>query len=268
MTQTSTPAPMPAIYIPHGGGPAFFMQGQMRSMFQATADFLTTIAAELPERPRAILVATAHWQAPVTTLTGGDRPPLIYDYSGFPPETYQLTYPAPGDPQLAEQAATLLTQAGVEALVDSEIGWDHGVFIPLKVMYPNADIPVVAMSLTTGLDPAAHRAVGRALAPLRRDGVLIVGSGMSYHNPNPGPEGAAASIEFDDWLDDSLSQDELSRSRSLADWEATPSARHAHPYEDHLLPLMVTSAAGGDSPARKVWRGAVADTRVSAWAFD
>lgn len=268
MTQTSTRTPMPAIYIPHGGGPAFFMQGEMRSMFQATADFLTTIATELPAPPRSILVATAHWQATVTTLTGGHRPPLIYDYSGFPPETYELTYPAPGDPQLADQAAALLTQARVEAVVDPEIGWDHGVFIPLKVMYPNADIPVVAMSLTTGLDPAAHRAVGRALAPLRSDGVLIVGSGMSYHNPNPGPEGAVASIEFDDWLDGSLSQDERSRSNSLADWGAAPSARHAHPYEDHLLPLMVTSAAGGDSPARRIWRGAVADTRVSAWAFD
>lgn len=240
----------------------------MRSMFQPTADFLATIADGLPSQPRAILVITAHWEAPVTTLTGGRRPPLIFDYYGFPADMYELTYPAAGDPDCAEQAAALVAAAGLDALVDDEHGWDHGVFVPLKVMYPDADIPVVAMSLTAGLDPSTHRAIGRALAPLRDDGVLIVGSGMSYHNPNPGPTGAAASVEFDDWLDRTLALDEAGRAAHLEHWADAPSARAAHPREDHLLPLMVASGAGGDGPARKVWKGAVADTRVSAWAFD
>ena len=138
---------MPALYIPHGGGPSFFMTGERKQLFQQTEDFLRGIDQYLPAKPSAILIVTAHWEAEVPSFTSGLTPALIYDYYGFPPETYALQYPASGQPTLAAQAAQLLQQAGISALADPEYGWDHGVFIPLKVMYPQADIPVVAMSL-------------------------------------------------------------------------------------------------------------------------
>ena len=191
---------MPSVYLPHGGGPAFFMEGGMGDMFRAMGDFLAQFNRLLPATPSAILVVTAHWEARVATLTGGQHPELIYDYYGFPKETYSITYRAPGAPALAEKAAALLRQADIEVVIDPEYGWDHGVFIPLKVMYPRADIPVVAMSLKAGLDPNEHSAIGAALRPLRDEGVLIVGSGMSYHNLSQMGNGPAAA-EFDRWLD-------------------------------------------------------------------
>lgn len=259
---------MPAIYVPHGGGPAFFMSGGMREMFRPMEDFLAGVHSQLPAKPTAILVVTAHWEAAVATFTGAEKPELIYDYYGFPQETYALTYPAPGDPALANRAAELLRQAGIEATVDGEYGWDHGVFIPLKVMFAQADIPVVAMSLKVGLDPSTHVAMGAALRDLRKEGVLIVGSGMSYHNLRNIGGGAQASQEFDAWLDSALDGDSKHRSTQLAMWSSAPSGRASHPREEHLLPLMVVSGAGSDEPAVKLWSGATGDTRISAWAFN
>ena len=260
---------MPSLYLPHGGGPAFFMHGDMREMFRPMEDFLGKVHASLPSRPTAILVATAHWEAEVATLTGSDRPELIFDYYGFPPETYSLAYAAPGAPALATRAASLLGAAGIAAKVDASYGWDHGVFIPLKVMFPQADIPVLAMSLKAGLDPAAHVAMGAALRPLRDEGVLIVGSGMSYHNLRGllGGGGMQASVQFDAWLDQALAGDAAQRADALAHWARAPSGRAAHPREEHLIPLMVASGAGSDAPAEKIWSGAVGESRVSAWAF-
>ena len=259
---------MPSLYIPHGGGPAFFMQGPMRTMFQPMSDYLAAIGETLPARPKGILLITAHWEAPVATLTGGAAPGLIYDYGGFPPETYKLTYPAPGDPVLANRAATLLRDAGIMSRIDADYGWDHGVFIPLKVMYPAAEIPVVAMSLQRGLEPRAHLAMGEALAPLRDEGVLILGSGMSYHNMNRIMNGSDDSAAFDSWLDQALAGNRARRTEQLANWSTAPSGRAAHPREEHLLPLMVAAGAGSDRPARKTWQGEVGTSRVSAWAFD
>ncbi len=258
---------MPSVYLPHGGGPAFFMEGGMGDMFRPMGDFLAQFNRLLPATPSAILVVTAHWEARVATLTGGQHPALIYDYYGFPRETYAITYPAPGAPALADKAAALLRQAGIGVAVDPEYGWDHGVFIPLKLMYPRADIPVLAMSLKAGLDPNEHSAIGAALRPLRDDGVLVMGSGMSYHNLGQMGNGAAAA-EFDRWLDGALSGDAAQRRGQLARWAQAPSGRMSHPREEHLLPLMVASGAGGDAPARKLWGGAVGPTAVSAWAFE
>lgn len=262
-----TPKTMPAVYLPHGGGPAFFMTGGMADLFRPMGRFLAAFPALLPARPRAVLVVTAHWEAPATTFCGAAQPALIYDYYGFPPETYALTYGAPGAPELAEQAAGLLRKAGLPATVDPAYGWDHGVFIPLKMMWPDADIPVLAMSLTQGLDPNTHGRIGEALRPLRTQGVLVMGSGMSYHNLRQLGNGAAA-IEFDRWLDGALAGDAAHRRTWLAQWSRAPSGRTSHPREEHLLPLMVASGAGGDAPGRKLWSGAVGPTAVSAWAFD
>lgn len=259
---------MPAMYLPHGGGPSFFMTGERKRMYQATEDFLRGVRSTLPAPPTSILVVTAHWEAEVPSFTGGMQPELIYDYYGFPPETYELQYKAPGRPGLAAKAAALLQGAGYDAKVDPTYGWDHGVFIPLKVMFPDADVPVVAMSLQVSLDPVLHCNLGKALRPLRDEGVLLVGSGMSYHNLRNFIHGGPASLEFHNWLDDALEGNWAERTRQLALWGSAPGGRASHPREEHLMPLMVASGAGSDVPARKMWAGMVGPTQLSGWLFD
>ena len=261
-------ARMPALYLPHGGGPSFFMTGERKARYQQTEDFLRSVVGLLPAKPSAILIITAHWETAVPSFTGGTRPELIYDYYGFPPETYALQYPAPGHPALAARAAALLQQAGFPAQVDADYGWDHGVFIPLKVMVPDADIPVVAMSLQASLDPALHCALGQALSSLRDEGVLIVGAGMSYHNLREFATYAPESFAFHDWLDGALGGTRAERTEQLAQWHSAPGGRASHPREEHLLPLMVASGAGSDAPGRSIWRGNVGPTCLGAWAFD
>lgn len=260
----------PSIYIPHGGGPAFFMNGPMADMFTPMAEFLSTIDQHLPQRPDAILVVSAHWEAENPSITVDEDVDLIYDYYGFPPETYELTYPAKGSPAVAHRARTLLAEAGLTP-VSSHRGWDHGVFIPLKVMYPEADIPVVAMSIDHRLRANSELEVGRALAPLRADNVLIVGSGLSYHNLSTwfGPgDVATASAAFDAWLGEALGGNLAHRRAALEGWQDAPFAAQVHPRPDHLMPLMTASAAGSDHPGRRIWTGLVNSATVSAWAFD
>ena len=259
---------MPALYIPHGGGPSFFMTGERKQMFQQTEDFLRAIDQHLPAKPRAILIVTAHWETTVPSFTGGLNPALIYDYYGFPPETYALQYPAHGHPAMAQKAADLLKQAGLSSSIDPEYGWDHGVFIPLMVMYPQAEIPVVAMSLQKKLDPVLHSQLGRALSGLRDEGVLILGSGMSYHNLRDFAAQGPASYAFHDWLDQALDGDWQSRTDQLSRWHLAPGGVASHPREEHLLPLMVASGAGSDAPGRAIWRGEIGPTCAGAWAFD
>jgi len=170
-----------ALFIPHGGGPCFFMPDPA-GRWTAMADFLRSLPDRLPAPPRAILIVTGHWETRGFALTAGAAATLIYDYYGFPPDTYQISYPAPGAPAVAARASTLLGDAGLDVRLDADHGFDHGVFIPLKVAFPEADVPVVAMSIDASLDPALHLAAGRALAPLRDEGVIIIGSGMSFHN--------------------------------------------------------------------------------------
>ncbi|MDB5893267.1 MAG: dioxygenase [Rhodoferax sp.] len=259
---------MPAMYLPHGGGPSFFMAGERRERYRATEEFLRSVPSLLPATPSAILIVTAHWETAVPSFTGAERPGLIYDYHGFPPETYALTYPAPGDPALAARAAELVRQAGLPAAVDPAYGWDHGVFIPLKVMFPDAAVPVVAMSLQHSLAPALHCALGAALQGLRDEGVLVIGAGMSYHNLRDFAAAAPASFAFHDWLDGALAGTRAERTGRLAKWQQAPGGRASHPREEHLLPLMVASGAGSDQPARRLWRGSVGPSCLGAWAFD
>jgi aromatic ring-opening dioxygenase catalytic subunit (LigB family) len=259
---------MPALFIPHGGGPSFFMTGERKLRYQATEDFLRGIQSALPEKPQAILIITAHWETSVPSFTGAANPALIYDYYGFPPETYALEYTAPGAPALAQRAAELLHSAGLPAVVDVQHGWDHGVFIPLKVMYPAADIPVVAMSLHESLSPELHVDLGRALRSLRDEGVLVVGSGMSYHNLRDFAAQAPASHAFHEWLDHALAGNWVERRDQLATWHTAPGGRASHPRQEHLLPLMVASGAGSDAPGRSLWRGAIGPTSIGAWIFE
>jgi aromatic ring-opening dioxygenase catalytic subunit (LigB family) len=201
------------------------------------ADWLKGLAATLPAQPKAIVVVSGHWEEEEFTVSSGQHPALIYDYSGFPPHTYELKYPAPGSPELAHGIRDLLADAGIASRADASRGFDHGVFIPFKLFFPEADIPIVQLSLQAGLDPATHIEAGQALAPLRQQGVLIVGSGMSYHNMRSfGRRPIAASDEFDTWLTGAvITPDSEARNRKLIAWEQAPGARAAHPREEHLI---------------------------------
>jgi aromatic ring-opening dioxygenase catalytic subunit (LigB family) len=238
--------------------------------WEATAGFLAGVAASLPEKPRAILAVTAHWEADGFRLSGAERPGLIYDYSGFPEHTYRLQWPAPGDPVLAGRAAELLAKAGLKAEVDPARGFDHGVFVPLKVAFPEAEIPTVALSLDGSLDPELHLAAGRALAPLRDEGVLIVASGMSFHNLRAyfQRETLEASRAFDAWLTETVAQPAAARAARLAHWRTAPYAGFSHPREEHLIPLMVAAGAGGDSPGAQVFHDEPMGAALSAYRFD
>jgi len=176
---------------------------------------------------------------------------MVYDYHGFPEYLYHIKYDAPGEPELAKRVQALLQARGIEAALDPARGFDHGTFSILKPLYPEESIPVVQLSLDAGYDPALHLEVGRALAPLRDEGVLIIGSGLSYHNlpAMRGKEGYEPSRQFDAWLQQTLIRSSpYERAKLLLEWEQAPSARAAHPREDHLIPLMVAVGAARDEP--------------------
>ena len=266
----------PAIFLPHGGGPCFFMDWTWgpADTWHPTQRFLEGLASTLPERPRALLVVSGHWEERAFTAGAAAAPRLIFDYSGFPVHTYQLTWPAPGDPALAERVAGLLKDAGLPAGFSRDRGYDHGVFVPLKVAFPLADIPVVTLSLAAGpegsLDPRLHTAAGRALRPLRDEGVLIVGSGMSFHNLRAyfRPETLEASRAFDEWLTSAVETRGAERERRFADWENAPYGRFSHPREEHLAPLFVVAGAGGEGPGVRVFSDEPMGARISAYRFD
>lgn len=269
MTQATR---MPTLFIPHGAGPCFFMDWNPPDTWDRTAEFLKGLAATLPRAPVAIVVVSAHWLQSEFAVTGAARPSLIYDYSGFPPHTYELRYDAPGSPELAARIGGLLAEARIATHPDPDRGFDHGMFIPLKLMFPHADIPVVQLSLRTDLDPLAHLETGRALTPLRQEGVLIVGSGMSFHNmrgygdPRFGP----ISDEFDRWLSSTVESDPAHREAALQQWAQAPSARLSHPprAEEHLMPLMVAAGAASEGVGRHVFSDRVLQTTISAFRFD
>jgi len=223
-------------------------------MWQGMARWLEGLASGLPLRPKAILVVSAHWEDECFTLTASESPELIYDYHGFPPHTYVLRYPVKGAPWLAHQIHERLCAAGLPAALDEARGLDHGAFIPFKLIYPFADIPMVQLSLRGDLDPAAHLAAGEALAGLRDEGVLIVGSGMSFHNMRPtGERVEARAQEFDDWLTETVMQHPSERRQRLLHWSEAPQARFSHPREEHFLPLLVACGAAVDQPARRIY---------------
>lgn len=245
---------LPTYFISHGGGPWPYMDDLRRAMHNLEMS-LVDIPRQLSVRPKAILMISAHWEENSFNVMGNPWPGMVYDYSSFPEHTYKIHYPAPGSPALAERVTGLIKAAGLPARIDAQRGFDHGAFAPLAVMYPEADMPVVQLSLRTGLDPAEHLALGRALTPLRAEGVLIIGSGLSYHNLRRfGPLGKEPSSSFDDWLQDSLIATSTGeRVNRLIHWVDAPAARVAHPREDHLLPLMVAVGAAEDEVASCIY---------------
>jgi aromatic ring-opening dioxygenase catalytic subunit (LigB family) len=230
--------------------------------------WLRGLRDELPARPSAIVVVSAHWEAARPTVTASPEPALIYDYQGFPAHTYELEYGAPGSPALAARIRSLLGDAGILAAADPNRGFDHGVFVPFKLIEPEAQIPIVQLSLVRGFDPAEHFAIGRALAPLRDEGVLIVGSGMSYHNVAAlmGRRGIDGE-RFDAWLGDAVAADGKTRAARLVEWELAPQAREAHPREEHLLPLMVVAGAAGSDVGTTVFHDRLLGAPTSAFRF-
>jgi aromatic ring-opening dioxygenase catalytic subunit (LigB family) len=258
----------PTLYVPHGGGPCFFMPDPAGT-WTAMESFLRDLPSRLPDRPRAILIVSGHWETEGFVFTASPKPPLIYDYYGFPADTYTLSWPAPGDPALAARAAGLVQAAGYRAAIDPERGIDHGVFVPLKVAYPDADVPIVEMSLDHGRDPEIAWRAGRALRPLRDEGVLIVGAGMSFHNMRAYRDKRATepSIAFDDWLAGVVEGDPAARAAALADWVNAPAARFAHPQEEHLLPLMVAAGAS-EGRGQRIYGELVMETMISGFRFD
>lgn len=236
------------LYFSHGGGPLPLLGDPGH---RAMVAFMRKLPQSL-RRPKSILVVSAHWEEPLVTLQGSRAPGLFYDYYGFPDEAYEIGYPAPGNPELAAKLAGFLDRAGIRAEVEDRRGFDHGLFIPLKLMYPEAEIPALQMSLRRGLDPAEHYAIGEALRPLLAEDVLVIGSGFSFHNMSKFAFGAPDRRDLDndafqDWLIETcaggLSQ-EATEARLLA-WEDAPSARYCHPREEHLLPLHVCAGLAG-----------------------
>ncbi len=245
---------LPTYFISHGGGPWPWLTGPFRREFDRLDASLRDIAGEIGPRPRAVLVVSGHWEADRFTVQSGEHPGMIYDYSGFPPDTYSIQYPSPGAPDVARRVHDLLTQAGIPAALDPNRGYDHGTYAPLKAMYPNADVPVLQLSLKHGYDPDEHLAAGRALAPLRAEQVVILGSGLSWHNLRMlGPAARESSEAFDAWLAGALSQPPAGRIRALEEWTRAPMARVAHPTEDHFVPIMIAVGAAEAETAHRVY---------------
>lgn len=243
------------VYFSHGGGPLPILGDPGH---KAMVDFMTRLPAQL-RRPRLILVISAHWEEREATVMGAAHPEMFYDYYGFPEQAYEIKYPVPGSPELAAEVLGLFESAGLPARLDTARGFDHGLFIPLKLMYPQADIPATQLSLLRGLDAAGHIALGRALRGLAHENILVIGSGFSFHNMSAfGWQGSnapdAKNDAFQDWLVDIAAgaHSQEDRERALVQWQQAPSARYCHPREEHLMPLHVC-AGMADGPATVIF---------------
>jgi len=250
-----TTHPLPTYFISHGGGPWPWMKDAMPGVFDQLERSLLQMPGELGATPRAILAISGHWETAGFAVQSNPHPPMLYDYSGFPEHTFHISYPAPGSPELARRVQGLLSQAGFPVTLDEKRGFDHGVFAPFFVVYPEANVPIVQLSIRADYDPATHLAVGRALAPLRSEGILLVGSGLSYHNMRRfSAAGAAPSKAFDTWLTETVcSTPPLERTRKLIDWSSAPPARLCHPQEDHFIPLLVAAGAAELEPGTRTY---------------
>ena len=261
----------PSIYIPHGGGPCFFMDWEPADMWDSMAAYLRSLPEYLPAKPSAIVVISAHWLTDDFCVQSSPKPAMLYDYYGFPPHTYELQYPADGAPALADNIVSRLTQAGLNASKDETRGYDHGVFVPLLLAFPEADIPVIQLSLKNNLSPTEHIACGRILESLRDENILILGSGMSFHNMRAfgNPQAKAYADAFDAALQQACEAAAEQRNDQLNHWEELPAARFCHPpqAEEHLLPLMVCAGAAGNDVGKTVFSDYALLAKVSAFHF-
>ena len=269
MEQNNLESKTQIIYFSHGGGPLPILGD---AGHKAMVDFMTRLPAQLT-KPDVILVISAHWEENVTTLTGSQSPAMYYDYYGFPDKAYEITYLAPGSPEFANRIAELLTKNNIPTRIDPQRGFDHGLFIPLKLMYPAADIPCLQLSLIRGLNPAMHIALGRALRDLKNENILVVGSGFSFHNMNAFIWGGIGTPDpandlFQNWLIDVCTGPitQAEREQRLIEWEQAPSARYCHPREEHLLPLHVCLGMA-DKPAKLIFDDQILGKRGIAFLW-
>jgi 4,5-DOPA dioxygenase extradiol len=260
----------PVLFLSHGGGPMPLLGDvSHQKLIQFTQEITQTFS-----KPSAILVISAHWEESQPTITSAAFPPLIYDYNGFPKEAYEIKYLAPGAPELANKVFNLLNCAGIAVKLDDQRGFDHGVFVPLKLMYPQADVPCVQLSLVNSLQPQQHIQIGKSLASLRKENVLIIGSGFTFHNMHAffvpaTKETQAMNTSFEQWLIDTCSNNqytETEREQRLIHWESAPAARHCHPREEHLLPLLVCYGIAG-SAVKSVFQFEVLGKMSSAYIW-
>lgn len=260
---------LPVFFVSHGGGPWPFIDG-LKEAYALTEREFRKLPDRLPTKPKAVLVITGHWEAHEFTVSTSARPPMEYDYTGFPAHTYSIQYPAPGSPALAARVAQLLAGIGITAAQDPQRGFDHGTFVPLGLMYPQADVPIVMLSMKSNYDPVEHIRVGQALAPLRDEGVLIVGSGLTYHNMRGfnRDDSTAVAQAFEAYLNQAITApDAKLRNDALARWQEAPAARLAHPQEDHLIPLMVVAGAAGDDVGQRVFVDNVMKVAMASYEF-
>lgn len=257
------------VYFSHGGGPLPILGDESH---KAMVDFMLKLPSQL-KKPEAILVISAHWEEGSATLTGALRPPMFYDYYGFPDKAYEITYPAPGSPDRAKRIADLLQKSTIPSRIDPERGFDHGLFIPLKLMYPQADIPALQLSLVRGLNPAAHIILGKALRELMHENILVIGSGFSFHNMSAfswqgihAPD--SANDAFQNWLIETCSGPMLQAEREerLIRWENATAARYCHPREEHLLPLHICLGMA-DKPGKVIFDNQIMGKRAVAFLW-
>lgn len=259
----------PVFFISHGGGPWPWVEA-MRVRYRATEAALAGVVSTLPQQPKAIAIVTAHWITATFSMATHARPGMIYDYGGFPEHTYEVQYPAPNSAEVCARLAELAAEHGLTLRADPNHGFDHGVFVPLHVMRPQADIPVLSLSIQVNYDYAQHVAYGRMLAALRDEGVLLVCSGLNYHNMRGfgRAESLAPAQAFNAFLNDALTQATgQARIDALAKWDHHPAARLVHPEEDHLVPLFVAVGAAGDDPGQVLVEEMVMGIPMVSWRF-
>jgi aromatic ring-opening dioxygenase catalytic subunit (LigB family) len=259
----------PTLFVSHGGGPWPYVN-EMRKQFAMSEAEFKKLPATLPAKPQAILVITGHWEAPQFRVSTAENPPMDYDYYGFPEHTYHVQYPAKGSPASAQRIQALLGEAGIECVADAKRGFDHGTFVPLMLMYPQADVPVVLLSMKSSYNPLEHIKLGEALAPLRDEGVLIIGSGLTYHNMRGfgSPASFEPSVKFEQYLYEAITDlNPQQRNQALVNWEQAPFARLVHPREDHLIPLMVVAGAAGESIGERIFTDTVFNVAMASYRF-
>lgn len=258
-------------YISHGGGPLPLLNDPEHKEMRETLEFLASKIGH----PKAIVLISAHWEQKLPTITSGEHPSLIYDYSGFPKAAYEIEYPCQGMPQLAHSVKAALTKAGIPSKLDESRGLDHGVYVPLKIMYPEANVPVVQLSLVNSLDAVQHLEIGKALRNIQWDDLLIIGSGFSFHNMSAFFARNSDAMEnrnlaFEEWLRLTISNRELSemeRFNKLSEWQSAPYARFCHPREEHLLPLHVCYGLAGE-PSLEVVECKIMGKHTSMFYWD
>ncbi|KAJ3121543.1 hypothetical protein HK098_003608 [Nowakowskiella sp. JEL0407] len=262
-----------SLYIPHGGGPMPLIGADPSS--KEIAEFFSTKVPTLlglnsTTPPKAIVLVTAHWEENEVNISCGKSHELYFDYYGFPPETYKYKYPAPGDPEVAQRVNDVLKDAGIPSNLNLKRGWDHGVFVPMMLINPTANVPIVQMSLLSSLDPAKHIQIGKALAKLREENIAILGSGLSFHNMRAffGGDNRGDSKAFDTALNAVVTNaDTQEMEKMLTNWKTLPQALYCHPREEHLIPLMVVAGASAGERGQRVFQGSMAKQTYGAWQF-